>query len=100
MQIDRFIISRRSKYSDHKPNQLCCTVELVDGENKQQVELDDHVIVAVLEVIRDATACPMQVTSRIGQVNARSRDRGPGPRGHEQSAHRGIVPPAGASAPD
>ena len=55
MQIDRFNISRRSKYDDHKPGQLCCTVELVDGENKQTVELDDHVIIAVLEVIRDAT---------------------------------------------
>lgn len=55
MQIDRFNISRRSKYDDHKPGQLCLTVDLVDGENKQTVELDDHVIIAVLEVIRDAT---------------------------------------------
>ena len=68
MQIQELTITRQSSYASHKPNQLVCTVELRDGDNRQTVSLDDHVIVAVLEVIRDATVA--QCKSQAAQAKS------------------------------
>lgn len=56
MQIQELRIRRQESYQSVRPNQLLCTVTLSDEDgNEQRVTLSDPVIVAVLEVIRDAT---------------------------------------------
>ena len=56
MQIHSINVERQSNYSDFKPNQLVCKVQLRDSEgNSQTVTLDDATLVAILQVIREAT---------------------------------------------
>ena len=69
MQIHSLNIERQSSYSDFKPNQLVCKVQLRDIEgNSQVVTLDDSTLVAILEVIREATVAKCKATAATAKV--------------------------------
>ena len=69
MQIYSLNIERQSNYSDFKPNQLVCKVQLRDLEgNSQTVTLDDATLVAILEVIREATVAKCKANAAVAKA--------------------------------
>lgn len=69
MQIHSLNIERQSSYSDFKPNQLVCKVQLRDIEgNSQIVTLDDATLVAILEVIREATVAKCKANAAVAKA--------------------------------
>lgn len=69
MQIHSISVNRQSSYADFKPNQLVCRVQLRDIEgNSQDVTLDDATLVAILEVIRDATVAKCKAVAAVAKT--------------------------------
>lgn len=64
MQIQSLNIQKQSSYASVKPGRLHCTVTLSDeAGNEQTVALSDPVIVAILEVVRDATVAQCKASA-------------------------------------
>ena len=64
LQINAIEVSRNSKYSDVKPNQLVTQVRLADEDgNRQELTLDDATTLAILGIVRDAAAAQAKKTA-------------------------------------